>query len=58
MFGDVEIKDISDQVAQIALQGPKALEVLKKVAKEEDIPVKYYSATFRRKIDDMECIIS
>ena len=58
VFGDVEIKDISDQVAQIALQGPKALEVLKKVAKEEDIPVKYYSATFRRKIDDMECIIS
>lgn len=58
VFGDVEVKDISDEVAQIALQGPKALEILKKVAKEEDIPVKYYSATFRRKIKDIECIIS
>ena len=58
VFGDVEVKDISDEVAQIALQGPKALEILKKIAKEEDIPQKYYSATFRRKIKDIECIIS
>ena len=30
--GDVELKDISGQVGQLALQGPKALDVLKKVA--------------------------
>ncbi len=58
IFGDVEVKDISDEVAQIALQGPKALEILKKVAKSEDIPVKYYSAVFDSKIDDMACVIS
>ena len=57
-FGDVEFTDISSEVAQIALQGPKALQILKKVANEEDIPGKYYSATFSRKISDMICIIS
>lgn len=57
-FGDVEFKDISSEVAQIALQGPKAPEVLKKLVKEEDIPAKYYSATFNREISGMKCIIS
>ena len=41
--GDVVFEDISSQVAQLALQGPKAIDVLKKVAKEEDIPEKYYT---------------
>ena len=41
-FGDVVFEDISDRVAQLALQGPKAMDVLKKVAKEE-IPDKYYT---------------
>ncbi|MGN0293894.1 MAG: glycine cleavage system aminomethyltransferase GcvT [Lachnospiraceae bacterium] len=57
-IGDVELKDISSEAAQIALQGPKALEILKKVAKEEDIPKKYYSACFSGKIADMDCVIS
>ena len=57
-FGDVEFQDISDLVAQIALQGPKALEILKKVVAEEDIPKKYYSATFNKEISGMKCIIS
>ena len=42
-IGDVEFEDISDQVAQLALQGPKALEILKKLTREEDIPEKYYT---------------
>ncbi|MEG2686411.1 MAG: glycine cleavage system aminomethyltransferase GcvT [Christensenellaceae bacterium] len=40
-FGDVRVKDISDEVAQLALQGPKSEQILKKLTKE--IPQKYYT---------------
>ena len=36
--GDVTFTDVSDQYAQIAVQGPKAMDVISKLAKEEDIP--------------------
>ena len=56
--GDAELTDISDSVAQLALQGPKAMEILRKVADEADIPEKYYSCKFDCTIDGMKCIIS
>ncbi len=56
--GDVILEDISSQVAQLALQGPKAMDILRKVAKEEDIPEKYYTCRFDRMIDGMRCVIS
>lgn len=56
--GEAELSDISDQVAQIALQGPKSEEILKKLVPEEQIPEKYYSAVFGGKIQGMDCIIS
>ena len=56
--GDVVFEDISSQVAQLALQGPKAIDVLKKVAREEDIPEKYYTCLFDRMVGGMKCIIS
>lgn len=57
-FGDVVFEDISSQVAQLALQGPKAEEILRKLAREEDIPEKYYTCRFHRSIDGMDCVIS
>lgn len=57
-IGDVTFTDISDQIAQIALQGPQAEAILSKLAKKEDIPVKYYSCTFDRDINGMKCMIS
>lgn len=39
----VGFENISDKVSQIAVQGPKAKELIAKLVKEEDIPVKYYS---------------
>ena len=54
--GDVVFDDISSQVAQLALQGPKAMDVLKKVAKEEDIPEKI-PCLFDRMVGGMKCII-
>ena len=57
-FGEAVFEDISDQVAQIALQGPKALEILKKIAKEDDIPEQYYHAVFNAEAAGIKCILS
>lgn len=57
-FGDVSFTDISDNVAQLALQGPKAIDILKKLVPEEDIPAKYYTCLFHKPVDGMDCVIS
>ena len=41
--GDVKLTDISEDVAQIALQGPASEEILKKICPESDIPQVYYT---------------
>ena len=41
--GDVTLTDISEDVAQIALQGPLSDEILAKLTRAEYIPEKYYS---------------
>ncbi len=58
VFGDAVFTDISEEVAQIALQGPKALTILKKLVGDEQIPVKYYSGKFQCQIGGMDCVIS
>lgn len=57
-FGEVKFEDISDSVAQLALQGPKAMEILRKLTTEENIPQKYYHAVFNAEVDGMKCIVS
>ena len=57
-FGNVTMKDVSAEYGQIALQGPEAETILKKLAKEEDIPKGFYSAVFDGKVGDIPCIIS
>ena len=51
-------EDISDTVAQIALQGPKAPAILKKLLPETSIPKGYYTAVPLAEIDGMKCMIS
>ncbi len=41
--GNVTLTDISEDVAQIALQGPNSEEILQKICPTECIPTKYYS---------------
>ena len=53
-----EIADISDDLAQVALQGPKAFEIMGQLLEEQDIPQKYYTAKEHVLIDGMDCIIS
>ncbi|MCI5597603.1 MAG: glycine cleavage system aminomethyltransferase GcvT [Lachnospiraceae bacterium] len=49
LFGDVECEDISDSIAQIALQGPESQKILSKLVSEDDIPAKYY--TFKENVE-------
>lgn len=43
LYGEVYIEDISQSIAQIAIQGPKAEEILRTLTKDENIPGKYYT---------------
>ena len=58
LIGNVTVKDVSDSIAQIALQGPKAENILRKIVSSNGIPKKYYSAVFDGSIQGMNCIIS
>ena len=57
-FGEVIFTDVSDQYAQLALQGPKAMEILRKLTEEDHIPKKYYHAVFDTDVAGIPCIIS
>ncbi|MCD8021540.1 MAG: glycine cleavage system aminomethyltransferase GcvT [Lachnospiraceae bacterium] len=56
--GRAEFTDISDSVAQIAVQGPKAKEILGRLLPQEALPARYYSANFGASIHGMHCAIS
>lgn len=56
--GDVTFRNISEEVGQLALQGPKAKEILEKLVPEESIPKKYYSANFSGEINGIRCVLS
>ena len=56
--GDVTFQDVSEDYAQLALQGPKAMDILGKLAKEESIPKKYYHAVFDGEVAGIPCIVS
>lgn len=55
---DAVFADISDTIAQIAVQGPKAKQILSRLLPEESFPVRYYSANFDAAIDGMKCVVS
>ncbi len=56
--GDCECADISDSVAQIALQGPASPAILRKLMRPEDIPEKYYSAVPDVKAAGIRALVS
>lgn len=57
-FGNAEFIDVSDQYGQLALQGPKAMEILRKITADESIPQKYYHAVINGKVGGISCIVS
>lgn len=56
--GEVEFQDISDEIAQLALQGPGAKEILGKITDEAKLPVKYYSFTEEVPVAGITCLVS
>ena len=52
------IEDISDNIGQVALQGPKAKDIMLTILDEKDIPEKYYTAIEHVNIDGVDCMIS
>jgi aminomethyltransferase len=57
-FGDVSVTDISGEVAQIALQGPRSREILTRLAPPGDIPEKYYTFKEDADIGGIRCLVS
>ena len=58
VFGDVLIKDISDSIALIALQGPLSKAILLKIVSEDTLPAKYYTFRDNVMIGGIKCLIS
>ena len=59
LLADTTLTDISDQVAQLALQGPRSKEILSDLVPAEAIPEKYYS--FHKEpvmVCGVKCLIS
>lgn len=56
--GRAVFRDISDEVGQIALQGPASRQILLKLVDPDKIPEKYYSARTDGMIGPVRCIIS
>ena len=58
LMDGMTLEDISDDVAQIALQGPNSLSILKKLTDEKNIPAKYYTFNENVDIGGINCILS
>ncbi|MBR4502638.1 MAG: glycine cleavage system aminomethyltransferase GcvT [Clostridia bacterium] len=58
LFGDAVLNDVSDAWGQIALQGPAAEKILKKLTAPENIPQKGYHALWDRDVGGIKCIVS
>lgn len=58
VFGEVTVKDLSDETSLIALQGPMSDAILAKLMMKEEIPEKYYSFKDDVDISGEKCMIS
>ncbi len=58
IFGDVRIRDISPDYAQIAIQGPRSLAVLEKLCDEPPGKISYYHFRPEIKVSGLNCMVS
>ncbi len=58
LVGDVEFTDISDDISQLALQGPRSMEILSKLVSKELLPHKYYSFREEVPVAGISCLVS
>jgi len=55
---DVKIENISDKVSQLAVQGPKAQEILQPIAGKDLNSIKFFHADHKVLVDGIECMVS
>ena len=58
LFGDVTLEDISDTLAQIALQGPAAEAILRMLAEPSGVPSRYYHFVPETPVAGIPCLVS
>ena len=58
LLPDTEMEDISDRVAQLALQGPNAKDILAHLIDPALLPQKYYTAVRELLIGGVPCMVS
>ena len=58
LFGDVAFSDLSDEIGQIALQGPMSRKILEPLVPPEQFPPKYYSFVKNVAVGGIPCILS
>lgn len=58
LLGNTKMKDISDDIGQIALQGPASKELMADFCEDADIPKKYYSFIESAAVLGIPCLIS
>lgn len=58
VLADTTAEDISDGVAQLALQGPAAGDVLAKLAYADALPAKYYTCSRHVDVGGIDCLVS
>lgn len=58
LFGDCVFADISDEIAQLALQGPVALAVFEKVSARANIPTRAYRFVENADVGGISCLVS
>ncbi len=58
LFGECEFEDISDSIAQLALQGPRALSIFEKLSHSQNIPSRYYHFKDGAQVAGVSCLVS
>lgn len=56
--GNAKLTDISDSVAQIALQGPASRAILETLTEAKNIPEKYYTFIENAPVGGIDCLVS
>lgn len=56
--GNAMMKDLSGVTAQLALQGPKSLDILAELVDKDKLPVKYYTFCGDVELNGIRCMVS
>ncbi|WP_139651045.1 glycine cleavage system aminomethyltransferase GcvT [Raoultibacter phocaeensis] len=58
LLGETEMRDLSDDIAQIAVQGSLAQSILSRVADEDGLPARYYTFSEHVSVAGCDCLVS